>query len=318
MHSRLEDFFTDKVHTCAIAGHVNPDGDCVGSTAAMYLYIKKYFPRIDAELYLERPKDSLMFLPGISDAVFEKPETKKYDLFVTCDVSNTERIGLAGDLFGEADHTLCIDHHVSNPGFADVNFIDADASSCAEVLFYLMGEERIDRDIAIALYTGIIHDSGVFQYKNTRAETLKAAAFLIEKGIPFSDIIEKSFNSRTYIQNKVLGYVLCRCELQFDGRIISGCITSEEMSSLGATRQDLDIIVSQMRLTEGVEAAVFVYQTGDEEFKVSFRSNNYLDVAAVAGRFGGGGHVRAAGCTVNGDIKYVLSAVLEAAGAELR
>ena len=317
MLTRIDEFFTKEIHTCAIAGHINPDGDCVGSTAALYLYIRKNFPWIDVKLYLEQPKDELMFLPGLCDAIFERPNPEKKDIFVTCDVSAIDRIGQAEELFDLADHTLCIDHHVSNPHFAEKNLVDPEASSCAEVLYYLMDEEKIDSNIAEALYTGIIHDSGVFQYQNTRPETLEAAASLLRKGVPFNEIIDNSFNKRTYLQNRILGYVLCGSRLYADGKIVAGSVTNSEMDRFGATKKDLDIIVSQLRLTKGVEAAVFVYQTGTEEFKVSLRSNSYLDVAAVAACFGGGGHVRAAGCTIKGDVDSVEKAIVEAVRAGL-
>ena len=317
MLTRIDEFFTKEIHTCAIAGHINPDGDCVGSTAALYLYIRKNFPWIDVKLYLEQPKDELMFLPGLCDAIFERPNPEKKDIFVTCDVSAIDRIGQAEELFGLADHTLCIDHHVSNPHFAEKNLVDPEASSCAEVLYYLMDEEKIDSNIAEALYTGIIHDSGVFQYQNTRPETLEAAASLLRKGVPFNEIIDDSFNKRTYLQNRILGYVLCGSRLYADGKIVAGSVTNSEMDRFGATKKDLDIIVSQLRLTKGVEAAVFVYQTGTEEFKVSLRSNSYLDVASVAACFGGGGHVRAAGCTIKGDVDSVEKTIVEAVRAGL-
>ena len=317
MLTRIDEFFTKEIHTCAIAGHINPDGDCVGSTAALYLYIRKNFPWIDVKLYLEQPKDELMFLPGLCDAIFDRPNPEKKDIFVTCDVSAIDRIGQAEELFGLADHTLCIDHHVSNPHFAEKNLVDPEASSCAEVLYYLMDEEKIDSNIAEALYTGIIHDSGVFQYQNTRPETLEAAASLLRKGVPFNEIIDDSFNKRTYLQNRILGYVLCGSRLYADGKIVAGSVTNSEMDRFGATKKDLDIIVSQLRLTKGVEAAVFVYQTGTEEFKVSLRSNSYLDVASVAACFGGGGHVRAAGCTIKGDVDSVEKAIVEAVRAGL-
>ena len=176
---KLDDVFTQNIKTCAIVGHVSPDGDAVGSTAALFLYVRRNYPWIDAELYLERPKESLMFLPGLSDVFFETPEESTRDLFVSCDVSSTDRFGVAGNLFPLAKKTFCIDHHVSNPLFADINVVDADASSCAEVLYGLMDPAKIDLDIATALYTGLVHDSGVFQYSNTRGKTLRVAADLL-------------------------------------------------------------------------------------------------------------------------------------------
>lgn len=318
MNRKIDEFFNNDIRTLAIAGHISPDGDCVGSVTALYLYIRKYYPEIRVKLYLEKPKNDLLFLLDPVGAVFEEPAAEKVDLFVTCDVSSLDRIGIGRGLFWTAEHTLCIDHHMSNPGFADENVIDPVASSCAEVLFYLMDEDKIDLGIAEALYTGIVHDSGVFQYKNTRPETLEAAAVLVRKGIDFSAIIDNSFNIRTYVQNRVMGHVLSGCTLHADGKIVSGRITAEEMEQFGATKMDLDMVVSQLRLTKGAEAAVFVYQTGDGEFKVSLRSNHYLNVAEVALKFGGGGHVRAAGCTVAGDAEYAERVVVETIKERLR
>ena len=314
----IDDFLTHDLHTCVISGHVNPDGDCVGSVSALYLYIRKYFPEIDVRFYIERPKDALMFLPILREALFEYEESEQPDLFITCDVSSLDRIGVVPELFKKSKRTLCVDHHVSNPGFADDNIIDPDASSCAEVLFYCMDESKIDTEIAEALYTGIVHDSGVFQYSNTRPETMEAAAALMRRGINFCDIIENSFNIRTYVQNRVMGYVLSRSRQYSEGKIVAGSITLDEMAAYGADKKDLDMIVSQLRLTRGAEAAVFIYQTGTDEFKVSLRSNTYLDVAEAAALFGGGGHVRAAGFTAAGDEGFVEKKIIEVLKARLR
>ena len=148
---KLDDIFTKSIKTCAIVGHVSPDGDAVGSVTALYGYVRKNFPWIDAELYLERPKESLMFLPGLAEAFFDTPEDSVRDLFVSCDVSSTDRFGVAGNLFPLAKKTFCVDHHISNPHFADINIVDADASSCAEVLYGLMDPSKIDLDIATSL-----------------------------------------------------------------------------------------------------------------------------------------------------------------------
>ncbi|MBQ6384979.1 MAG: bifunctional oligoribonuclease/PAP phosphatase NrnA [Lachnospiraceae bacterium] len=295
----IDDQFNDAIRSVAIAGHVNPDGDCVGSTTALWQYIRKKYPDIPrVDLYLEPPKKDICFMKGVSGAFSEVPENAAYDLFITCDVSCLDRIGVAGELFGAAKKTVCIDHHVSNTGFAEVNYVEPDASSCAEVLFYLMEDDEIDRDIAESLYTGLIHDCGVFQYRNTSPRTMRCAAALMEKGIDFSSIIEESFNSRSYLENRVLGYLLQKAELFHGGRCIGVCVTLDELNRLGATTHETDIVVSQLRLTEGVETAVFVYETEPGVFKASFRSNTYMDVSEICNAFGGGGHVRAAGCTM--------------------
>jgi phosphoesterase RecJ-like protein len=308
---KLDDIFTKSIKTCAIVGHVSPDGDAVGGVTALYGYVQKNFPWIDAELYIERPKESLMFLPGLADAFFDTPEDSVRDLFVSCDVSSTDRFGVAGNLFPLAKQTFCVDHHISNPHFADINVVDADASSCAEVLYNLMDPAKIDLDIATSLYTGIVHDTGVFQYSNTRGETLRIAADLLERGVPASRIIDESFNQRTMRQSRILGKVLQESMLYVDGKVIVGSVTLDDMSTYEVTKKDLDGIVSELRLVKGVLAAVFIYETESSVFKVSLRSNGDMDVSRAAGTFGGGGHIKAAGCTIEGRLSDVRDQLLD-------
>ena len=308
---KLDEVFTKSIKTCAIVGHVSPDGDAVGSTTALFLYIRKNYPWIDAELYIERPKESLMFLPGLLDAFFDTPEDSVRDLFVSCDVSSIDRLGVAGNLFPLAKKTFCIDHHISNPRFADINVVDANASSCSEVIYGLMDPEKIDLDIATSLYTGIIHDSGVFQYSNTGSRTLRVAADLLERGVPASRIIDESFNQRTMRQSRILGKVLQDSLLYMDGKVIAGSVTMGDMLEFDVTKKDLDGIVSELRLVTGVLAAVFIYETEPSVFKVSLRSNGDLDVSRAAGAFGGGGHIKAAGCTITGELSEVRGLLLD-------
>ena len=308
---KLDDIFTKSIKTCAIVGHISPDGDAVGSVTALYGYVRKNFPWIDAELYIERPKESLMFLPGLADAFFDTPEDSVRDLFVSCDVSSTDRFGVAGNLFPLAKKTFCVDHHISNPLFADINVVDAEASSCAEVLYTLMDPAGIDLDIATSLYTGIVHDTGVFQYSNTRGETLRIAADLLERGVPASRIIDESFNQRTMRQSRILGKVLQESMLYMDGKVIVGRVTLGDMSAFEVIKKDLDGIVSELRLVKGVLAAVFFYETEPSVFKVSLRSNGNLDVSRAAGTFGGGGHIKAAGCTIEGRLPDVRDQLLD-------
>ena len=308
---RLSELIPEGIRTCAIAGHVNPDGDCVGSVTAVYQYVRKYRPEIDVTLYLERPADELMFLKGMEEIVSEIPETERKDLFISCDASSVDRIGVAANLFHAAAERVCIDHHVSNPGFADVNVIDAEASSCAEVLCSLIDGQELTKEIADSLFTGIIHDSGVFQYSNTRPETLRAAARLMEKGAACSRIIDGSFNMRSFRKQRMLGKALGESRLCLDGQVIMTCVTEEDMKAEGADKRDLDGIVAEMRYTEGTQAAVFFYQTGPDEFKVSFRSSSDLDVSKIAAVFGGGGHVRAAGCTLAGPLSESIEKVMD-------
>ena len=172
----------------------------------------------------------------------------------------------------------------------------------------------MDPSIAKALYIGIIHDTGVFQYSNTSSETLRIAADLISYGFDFPTLIDQTFYEKTYVQNQILGRALLESIQFMDGRCIVSMVDKKTMSFYDATPHDLEGIVNQLRNTKGVECAIFMYQTNTLEYKVSLRSNGKIDVAKIAMMFGGGGHVRAAGVTMQGtyhDIINNLSAQIE-------
>lgn len=296
---KLKEILED-VRTVAIAGHVNPDGDCTGSVMGVYLYLRDNFPQIRADAYLERKKQDFAFIPGSNAIRTEAENGKIYDLLILVDASSEDRVGVAGEYLTTAKKTVCIDHHVTNTGFCAENHVIPDASSTCEVLCDLMDREKISRDCAIALYTGIVTDTGVFQYSCTSPHTMRMAAALMEKEIPFSDIIEQAFYRKTYAQNQLMGRTLMESIMLLDGRCIVGIVRQKEMKFYGLTPADMDGIVSQLRNTEGVEVALFLYELEPQTFKVSMRSDKKVDVSKIANVFGGGGHVRAAGCTMSG------------------
>lgn len=297
--NRIASYLKD-VKTVGIAGHVNPDGDCVGSTMGMYLYLQEQYPQIQTDLYLESIRPDFMFLKHAKEHKETCSTDVIYDLFITIDVSTVDRIGVAGTAFANAKKTLCIDHHVSNQGFAMENHILPNASSASEVVFDMLEEGKVTKEVAEALYLGIVHDSGVFQYSSTSSHTMEIAGKLMDKGIDFTRIVEETFYQKTYAQQQILGRTLVESIRLLDGACIVGVLSKELMDLYGVTKQDLDGIVSQLRLTKDVEVAIFLYEIGMQEYKVSLRSKSYVDVNAVAKQFGGGGHVRAAGCTMNG------------------
>lgn len=295
------------VKTVAISGHIRPDGDCTGACLAVRNYILENYPAVQADVYLEMVNPKFLFLKGADEVITDNPQDKAYDLFISLDASDKERLGGARRIFDKATRTLCIDHHITNPGFAEVNEIHPEASSTCELVFELLEEECISRETAEALYVGLISDTGVFQYSNTTEKTLRAAGKLISKGIPFTKIIEETFYQKTYVQNQVLGRALLESILLLDGRVIVGRIRQKDMEFYGVGPADLEGIVSQLRVTEGVEVAIFLYETGNQEYKVSLRSNGPVDVSAVCAYFGGGGHVKAAGCTMHGTLHDVIN-----------
>ena len=301
----------ESVNSIAIAGHTRPDGDCVGSCMGLYNYLKENYPNKEITVYLEDTGNAFSYINRIDEAIDMDNEEKQVDLFILLDTSDLARIGVAIKLFENAKSTICIDHHISNPGIAMENVIMPNASSAAEVLYDHLEEEKISKETAEALYTGIIHDSGVFKYASTSEHTMNIAGKLMSKGIDFQTIIDEGFYAKTYAQNQIMGSALLESIRFFDGKCIFSVVTAREMEFFGVTTKDLGGIVEQMRLTEGVECAIFLYEVEPLTYKVSLRSKKYLDVNKIAGYFGGGGHVRAAGCMCEGTPHDVINNIAE-------
>lgn len=295
------------VTSVALAGHVRPDGDSTGSCLAVWNYIRDNYPDIEVCVYLEMVTKDMRFLKGSDEIRTTYTEDRIYDLFISLDVSAKDRLGEARKYYETAKRRLCVDHHITNPGLGDTNWIEADASSTAEMVYQMLEEDKISKACAEAIYTGIIHDCGVFQYSNTSPKTLEIAARLVAKGIDFTRIIEDSFYKKTYVQNQVLGRTLMESIMLLDGRVIVGRVRLKDMAFYGIGNEDLEGIVSQLRITEGVEVAIFLHETGVQEYKVSLRSNGRVDVSKVCAYFGGGGHVKAAGATMHGTIYDVIN-----------
>lgn len=293
-----------------ISGHVRPDGDCVGSCLGLYLYLKKLFPRKEVKVFLEKPADIFSCIRGYEEIEVlgkETPEVAPFDVYFALD-GRKDRLGAAEALFEKAKVTVNIDHHVSNTGgCGDYNYVEPDASSTSELVCDLVEDKVLDADIATALYIGIVHDTGVFRYSCTSPKTLRTAAKLIGLGIDFPRLIEETFFEKTYVQNQIMGRALLESMLIMDGKCIVSYIDRRTMDFYQVTSKDFEGIVSQIKLTKGTECAVFMYEINTLEYKVSLRSTEKVDVAKVAEMFGGGGHVRAAGCTMNGTFHDVIN-----------
>lgn len=312
----LDDIIQGK-QIIGISGHVRPDGDCVGSTLAVYNYIRTYYPNIDVRLYLEPIPNIFQFLSCASEIKHECTDNVVFDLFVTLDCSDVARIGEMATYFHTAKHTACIDHHVSNQTFAEENYIFPEASSTCELVYELISQDKITKEIAECLYTGMVHDTGVFQYSCTSAKTMNIAGVLMEKGIDYPKIVDDTFYTKTYNQNLILGQALLNSELYLDGQCIVSVITQEEMSRYDVLPKHLDGIVNQLRVTKGIKVAVFFYENIDGTFKASLRVNGEFNVAEIAAQFGGGGHIKAAGCTMQGTKKEVIAQMLDAIAKKL-
>lgn len=285
--------------TIAIGGHVRPDGDCVCSVMALYRYLQKELPEARIDVYLEKPAEVFACISGIEDIRSDFQTQQVYDVFIALDC-NDERLGNALPIYRKAGRRINIDHHISNTGCGDLNIIEPQRSSTAELLYDLMDPQKVDEEIAKAVYIGIAHDTGVFRYSNTSPHTLETAAKLLAFGFDFSELIEKTFFEKTYVQTQIMGRAVLESVRFMNDRCIVSMVTRRMMEFYQVSTKDLDGIVNQLQVVSGVDCAIFMYEIGTLEYKVSMRSNGKVNVADVAVKFGGGGHVRAAGCTMNG------------------
>lgn len=282
-----------------ISGHIRPDGDCVGACLSMQMYLRKCLPQAQVKVFLEKPADIFRELKGFDEIDSAFGDEEAFDVFIVLDCAE-DRLGDAYKYFQTAGKTINIDHHITNKGCGGLNYIVPEEGATCEVLYDLMDGEKLDRDLAMALYIGIIHDTGIFQYSNTTPATMEKGAKLISYGFDFPRLIQETFYQKTYIQSNIMGRALLESIRFMDGRCIVSCIDRKVMQFYDAEPKDLDGIVNQLRNISGIDCAIFMYQTDVLEYKVSLRTSEKVNAAEVASFFGGGGHARAAGCTMRG------------------
>lgn len=303
-----------------ILGHISPDGDCIGSVLGTYNYIKNMYPGNEKKVqpYLEEINKKFFFLNG-ADKICPDKDGEVYDLAIVLDCADAGRLGRFGSYLEEAGHSVLIDHHITNEGFCDMALVRPEASSASEVVYTLMEEEHIDKNTAACIYTGIVHDTGVFKYSSTHRSTMEIAGRCIDYGIDFGSIIEDSFYSMTFDQKHMLGYILCSMKSRFDGKLVYGWVDMEKRRELGAEKMDMDGMIDNMRSTSGALAAVYMYETSDGRIKASLRSNSdIIDVSVIAKNYGGGGHKRAAGCFVSKDFEKNIDEISAEFGRQLK
>ncbi len=312
------DTILEDVKTVVIMGHIRPDGDCVGSCLAAYNYLTENYPEVEAVVHLEEPPAKFDYLMNFERIVTDFSEERVYDLCICLDSGDVQRLGEGAKFLKTADKSLCVDHHITNSGYAKENIVQGKASSTCEVLYSLFDENKVSKAVAECIFTGIIHDTGVFKYDTTSPKTMEVAGKMMAKGIDFPKIIDDSFFRKTYVQNQILGRALLECITFHDGRCIFSAISKKDMDFYGVESSDMDGIIDQLRVTEGVECAIFMYETSWREYKVSLRSTTDLDVSRIAVYFGGGGHKKAAGCTMSGSVHDVVNNLSDQISKQLK
>ena len=308
-HKEAIDLYKECEHarTIAVSGHIRPDGDCIGSCMAVAGYLRKRLPEAAVDVYLGPVPDVFDCIRGMDDILHEPKDGIIYDVFICVDCEPA-RMEFGHELYEQAKKTINIDHHITNmPGGGDVNYVVPESGSAAELVYRVIDHAYLDADIALPIYIGIIHDTGVLQYSNVSPDTLTTVADLISYGLDFPNIIQKTFYEKTYIQSQILGRSLLESMMLMDGQICVSVIDKKTMDFYGADSRDLEGIVNQLRNIRGVDCAIFMYELGVQEYKVSLRTSEAVDAAKVTTVFGGGGHDRAAGVTMRGTYHDVIN-----------
>lgn len=300
-----------KAEKIVILTHEAPDGDAIGSSLAMKLALKKLDK--NADIVVEEYSRLFSFLPG-AEEIKKETEIKGYDLAIALDCSDLKRLNGGEEYFETAKKKIVIDHHGSNTMFGDINFVNPVSPACCEILvgmFTYFGID-IDKEIGTCLVTGIITDTGGFRYSGVTSETFEFTAELLRKGVKVSDIYKRVLDTKTRANFELNKLVVDRMEMLEDGKVTFTYITCEDEKNANAEAGDHEGLVEIGRDIEGVEVSIFIREIDDVNgYKVSLRSNDYINVSDICLLFGGGGHPRAAGCTITGDREQIKDRLLK-------
>ncbi len=296
-----------------ITAHVRLDGDALGSELALYLMLADMGKKAVIYNQDETPQQ-YRFLPGAPTIVHELGDIGQYDIGIVLDCSNLERVGKEAARIEKIKTLINIDHHISNGGFCLLSILDGQASSTGELLYRLMREMhcKMTKDICTNLYTAIITDTGGFRYSSTHRDTLYAAGDLVGNGADPQWISENIYESDSPARLKLLAKVLETMSLDLENKVGSLFITQEDLLKTGATLDHTEGFIDIPRTVKGINISILYTQLANNYFKVSLRSKGRINVESVAGKFGGGGHINAAACRIEGDIEEVKALVFAA------
>ncbi len=284
-----------------VVSHVNPDGDATGSLLAINQLLKILGKK--GRLVNEGSTPSrFLYLPDFGNIVnhSKDPLDKKYQYIICIDCADAFRVGKIAEVFLDTAEIVNIDHHPTNDHYGDLALVVPEASSTCEVIYDLVREVGIEltQQLATCLYTGYLTDTGGFRYSNTTPKVLRDASELVEAGAPPYEIAERALESISFEHVQLLSKSLSLLELSYAGKAAFLSLPMSVIVETGASKEDAEGLANYGRNIEGVEVAVLIRET-DDGVKVSFRSKEFVDVSFIAKQLGGGGHVRAAGCSLN-------------------
>lgn len=304
--------------TIAIMAHETPDGDAIGSCLAMNAALKKLGKNPDV-IIREVPK-VFDFMPG-RDEIKKDTNVEKYDLAISLDCADLKRVD-GSEYFENAKETIVIDHHGTNTMFGDINFVNPASPACCQILIGMFQyfNIEIDKELGACILTGIITDTGGFKYAGVTPETFEFTAELLEKGVNVSKIYKKVMDTKTKAYFELMKKITNRMEFLYDGKIAFTYLNNEDMKEANAEPGDHEGLVNIGRDIEGVEVSIFIRQKEDEEntYKISMRSNEYVNVSDICMAFGGGGHERAAGASIEGTVEEIKEKIVKETAKSLK
>ncbi len=293
-----------------IFNHENPDGDALGSAFALKLALIGMGK--SAEVFLREGDETTKEYRLLKGTDKENILIDDCDLKIAVDCAELSRIGTLSDKF--CGNTAVIDHHVTHVSFSDTSVVVPTAPAAGEIVFDLVNAlgTELTQDIAHNLYLAIVCDTGSFKFSSTTPKTHGVAAELMKTGIDFAEISKALFDTKTFEYLHAYKYGIEQLEIYENGKIALLAFSEEDFAKLGIDEKGADGIVGLPRCVEGAEVGIYIRERGENEFKVSFRSNGSADVAVIASELGGGGHVRASGCTLKMSLEEAKAAVVEA------
>lgn len=284
-----------------ICGHVSPDGDCLGSQLALAAALRSLGKRATCLLANDEPIDErLAFLPGVEQLVPAGSFDSTACVFVGVDVPTRERIGEAASALRDGcELAITIDHHAVDTTMSDLVYVDPSAASTTMLVWKLVDLLGADRagDVALCCYTGLVTDTGRFQYQNTDANAMRAAAEMVEAGVDPANVSRNLFQNRSLSSTRLEGVAIDRMRLGAQGAYALSWVALKDFEAVGAVKADAEPLVDALRSIKGVRVACMLREQ-DDVVRASLRAKDETDVAAIARRFGGGGHVAAAGFTL--------------------
>ncbi|MBW1645200.1 MAG: bifunctional oligoribonuclease/PAP phosphatase NrnA [Deltaproteobacteria bacterium] len=293
-----------------LATHVNPDGDAVGSCLALAATLEKLGKRV--VVYDQDPVPYMFrFLPGAEIFRDRLPEGETFDLLILLDCSDPARSGADLEQFTGYRRLACIDHHLTNEHFAELNLVDSQASATAELVYEVVADLDPDFDLGVAIniYTGILTDTGSFHYANAGPRAFAIAGKMVEMGVDPWQVAQHVYESEPVSRLQLLGLVLQTLRIAPDGKAACVVVTREMYARTGTSAEHTDRLVNYPRSIAGVEVAFLLREVEEKYFKLSFRSRGNVNVAALAREFGGGGHKNAAGCHLRGTSEEIIALV---------